>query len=131
MNQQVVEKRSAAREGSDMMYLDTDHSGLNKFSGEDDPNFRIVSSAIKKMVSEARLPGLRGPPKDVSANIIWLVPHVVNNLFTGRTETLTKIMNALSNSRYMQQQHRYIITGMGGQGKSEICLQIANKVRQR
>lgn len=113
-----------------MMYLDTDHSGLNKFSGEDDPNFKIVGSVVEKMVCEASVLELREPLKDVSANVVWLLPRVANNFFTGRTETLTKIMNAIDNSRRMQQQHRFIITGMGGQGKSEICVQIANKLRQ-
>ncbi|MCJ1347810.1 hypothetical protein MMC31_006039 [Peltigera leucophlebia] len=131
---QIVEKHSAVREGSDMMYLGTDHSGLNNFSGEDDPNFKnfkMVCSVIEKLVREASLPELLGPPTYDSGNIIWLVPRIVNNLFTGRAETLTKIMNAVSSSRCTQQQRRYIITGMGGQGKSEICLQIANTVRQK
>ena len=34
------------------MYLNTDHSGLNKFSQADDPNFKDVSSVIEKMVRE-------------------------------------------------------------------------------
>ncbi len=34
------------------MYLNTDHSGLNKFSGDDDPNFKLVRSVIEKMVWE-------------------------------------------------------------------------------
>ena len=89
-------------------------------------NFAYVNIDI----CSASLPGLRGPPKDTSANMVWLVPCIVNNLFTGRTETLAKIINAISDSRHILQQHRFIITGMGGQGKSEVCLQIANKVRQ-
>ena len=35
-----------------MMFLNTDHSGLNKFSGYDDPNFKLVRSVIEKMVWE-------------------------------------------------------------------------------
>ena len=35
-----------------MMYLNTDHSGLNKFSGYEDPNFKLVRSVIEKMVWE-------------------------------------------------------------------------------
>ncbi|MCJ1346929.1 hypothetical protein MMC31_005149, partial [Peltigera leucophlebia] len=31
---------------------DTDHSGLNKFSGADDPNFKVVRSVIENMVWE-------------------------------------------------------------------------------
>ena len=33
-----------------MIPLDTDHSGLNKFSGEDDANFRLVLPEIRRMV---------------------------------------------------------------------------------
>ncbi len=33
-----------------MMYLLTDHSGLNKFSGDEDPNFQTVC-AIKEATS--------------------------------------------------------------------------------
>lgn len=113
-----------------MIYLDSDHSGLNKFSGEDDPNFKVVGSVIERMVHEVPRPGLRGILEDVSGNFIWVVPRIVNNLFTGRTETITKITDAIKKSNGAQQQHRFIIMGMGGQGKSEICLHIANKVRQ-
>lgn len=70
----MVEKHSAVREGNQMMYLDTDHSGLNKFFGENDPNFKIVSSVIEKMVRETALPGVSG-----SANMFWLVPRVVDS----------------------------------------------------
>lgn len=85
-------------------------------------NFAYVNIDVRN----ASLPGLRGPPKDTSANMVWLVPRIVNNIFTGRTKTPTKIKNAISESRCIPQQHRFIITGMGGQGKSEVCLQIAN-----
>lgn len=43
---------------------------------------------------------------------------------------LTKIINAIHDSRCIPKKHWFIITGMGGQGKSEVCLQIANKIRQ-
>lgn len=33
-----------------MIPLDTDHSGLNKFSGEDDVNFERVLPEIRRMV---------------------------------------------------------------------------------
>jgi hypothetical protein len=33
-----------------MIPLDTDHSGLNKFSGEDDENFKRVLPEIRRMV---------------------------------------------------------------------------------
>jgi hypothetical protein len=33
-----------------MMFLDTDHSGLNKFSGKDDESFALVLPEIRRMV---------------------------------------------------------------------------------
>jgi hypothetical protein len=36
-----------------MMYLLADHSGLNKFAGENDPNFKIVCGVIESMVKDA------------------------------------------------------------------------------
>jgi len=41
------------REGKDMMYLLTDHSGLNKFSGHEDPNFKSVYLVIVEMAKNA------------------------------------------------------------------------------
>jgi hypothetical protein len=37
------------------MFLNTDHSGLNKFSGGDDENFVLVVSEIQRMVEEGPL----------------------------------------------------------------------------
>ena len=49
----VVDKRSAVHVGRGMMYLLADHSGLNKFSGVDDPNFKSVRAVIAGMVDKA------------------------------------------------------------------------------
>jgi hypothetical protein len=70
----------------------------------------------------------------ISTNVHWNVPRTVNSLFTGRTEILTKIQEALHHSHKtpsIEQQKRFVITGLGGQGKSEICLKIADLVRQQ
>lgn len=35
-----------------MMFLETDHSGLNKFSGEDDSNYVLLRPEIERIVRE-------------------------------------------------------------------------------
>jgi hypothetical protein len=35
-----------------MISLNADHSGLNKFSGKDDENFRLVLPEIRRMVED-------------------------------------------------------------------------------
>ena len=45
-----MSQQSATQHGKRMIPLDTNHSGLNKFSGEDDKNFRLVLPEIRRMV---------------------------------------------------------------------------------
>jgi putative protein kinase ArgK-like GTPase of G3E family len=61
----------------------------------------------------------------------WYVPRQVNTLFTGRKDILQRIEIAITTNKSSLQQRRFVITGMGGQGKSEICLKIADLVRER
>jgi hypothetical protein len=49
---QIVSQQSATHLGKRMIPLDTDHSGLNKFSGKDDENFELVLPEIRRMVED-------------------------------------------------------------------------------
>lgn len=49
----VVDQDSAVQVGREMLYLSANHSGLNKFSGVEDPNFKLVRDVIAGMVDEA------------------------------------------------------------------------------
>lgn len=62
----------------------------------------------------------------------WIVPGTVNSLFTGRSELLGRIQNAfrMNEASGTKEQKRLVITGMGGLGKSEICLKVANLMRE-
>jgi hypothetical protein len=50
---QVVDEKSAVIEQARSIGLNTDHSGLNKFRGKDDPNFVKVTRIISQMVNDA------------------------------------------------------------------------------
>ena len=50
---QFVDHQSACLHGKRAIYLDTDHSGLNKFRGPDDENFLLVWREIDRMVKNA------------------------------------------------------------------------------
>lgn len=64
-------------------------------------------------------------------NVHWKVPRAVNSLFTGRSELLDRMQSALKADQTLgtKEQKRLVITGLGGQGKSEICLKAANLMR--
>lgn len=66
-------------------------------------------------------------------NVHWLVPGKVNSLFTGRSKLINRMQNAFSvrENQTTTEQQRVVITGMGGQGKSEICLKVANLMREQ
>lgn len=56
------------------------------------------------------------------------IPRAVNSLFTGRDESLSDLC-AILGQRNSDQQQRYVITGLGGIGKSELCLKLAERMR--
>ena len=60
----------------------------------------------------------------------WCIPQSVNALFIGRTDVLERIERAITRKENGQKQRRFVITGIGGQGKSELCLRIADQMRE-
>lgn len=62
-----------------------------------------------------------------------MIPRQTNRYFTGREDILQSIeanLTTSSKDREAREQCRIVISGLEGQGKSEICLEIANRVRQ-
>jgi hypothetical protein len=63
-------------------------------------------------------------------NMYWCIPQSVNALFIGRTDVLERIERAITRKGNDQKQRRFVVTGIGGQGKSELCLRIADQMRE-
>ena len=64
--------------------------------------------------------------------IHWTVSRSTNKLFTGRDDVLCKLEGIIEKTVGNPSRHepyRIVITGMGGLGKSEICLQLAHLVQ--
>ncbi|KAG4431385.1 hypothetical protein IFR05_013127 [Cadophora sp. M221] len=70
---------------------------------------------------------------NIHGNIHWMIPRALNSLFTGRSDLLDRIQSALQSESIClaQTQRRFVITGLGEQGKSEICLQIASLMKHK
>ncbi|RDW70985.1 putative kinesin light chain 1 protein [Coleophoma cylindrospora] len=137
MQTKVVNQQSARLLGKRAMFLETDHSGLNKFSGDDDENYTLVLSEIQRMVKDGpsriiERYRVKGAKSNSHGNRHWRVPRVVNELFTGRDELLGRIQKALryDDNSFAKKQKRFVITGLGGQGKSEICLKVASLMQE-
>ena len=58
----------------------------------------------------------------MSDGVIPLMPNS-SNRFTGRTEVITKLKNHFSNTTDSSQKRKFfLLHGMGGIGKTQICL---------
>lgn len=69
----VVDQSSAVQVGSEMLYLSANHSGLNKFAGVDDPNFKLVRDVIVGMVETAS--ERKGTIQSSEGTIIIFIAH--------------------------------------------------------
>lgn len=58
----------------------------------------------------------------------WIIPRSSSESFAGRTDVVNKIQNKLSEGN-TESQKRYVITSIGGMGKSEICLRVIEKMK--
>jgi hypothetical protein len=68
-----------------------------------------------------------------TGTVHWTMARSTNTLFTGREVMLDELEDIARDAVKRpspRDQCRVVITGMGGQGKSEICLQLAHHVRQ-
>ncbi|KAJ8105940.1 hypothetical protein OPT61_g9872 [Boeremia exigua] len=154
VKRQFVSTQSAAVIAQKMVYMDTDHSGLNKFSGADDRNFMLLLPELRKMVENSRsVVAEQFPSKGErldsyydycdqrltvlladagsTGNVHWLVPRTVNSLFTGRSEVVERIQSALCNSGAdATKQTRVVITGLGGMERLSVSREDARVGRR-
>ena len=64
----------------------------------------------------------------------WMVPRQANPYFTGRKEILNLLRERLCSGKQdaaETEQKRCVIYGMGGSGKSEVCLKFAYENKER
>ena len=62
-------------------------------------------------------------------SVYYLVPNAVNAQFTGRTEICQRLGELVVTREYADLQQRFVLYGMGGSGKTQICLKFAEACR--
>ncbi|OAG34179.1 hypothetical protein AYO21_11678 [Fonsecaea monophora] len=100
-----------------------------------------AAACTKAMLEEWR--SVQSPPRDpdeqthrgsvlITHPMHWTITRSPNTLFVGRNDVIqeldTIVREAIKNPE-PKTQCRIVISAMGGQGKSEICLQLAQRVR--
>ena len=67
--------------------------------------------------------------RTTSAGVIPLMPNP-SNRFTGRTEVIARLKRHFSNTNELTQRRRkfFLLHGMGGVGKTQICLKFLEEI---
>ncbi|KAI0549734.1 hypothetical protein F4679DRAFT_584197 [Xylaria curta] len=132
--QRVVGSQSACINGKRGIYMNTDHSGLNKFSGDHDENYKLLLPEIQRMVNNA--PSILASLQTTSAKSNqadpkrhWVVPFNRNTNFVGREEILGSLLERIPPDTKRDACQRTAISGVGGIGKTQIALEAAFRVR--
>ncbi|KAM6482924.1 hypothetical protein HDV62DRAFT_405678 [Trichoderma sp. SZMC 28011] len=129
----IVEKESAVLNLSDdrerKMALKANHSKICKF-----PTAESCEPVMEMIVSDLeRALELQRAMEPGPVNVHWTVKQRPSALFTGRDEIVQTIVDAidprLNDSKSLDKM--FVITGMGGQGKSEVCLNVASILRNQ
>ena len=69
--------------------------------------------------------------RTTSDGVIPLMPNA-SNRFTGRTEVITKLKRHFSNTNHSTQKRKFfLLHGMGGIGKTQICLKFVEEMHDR
>ncbi|KAM0255815.1 hypothetical protein ACHAQJ_005402 [Trichoderma viride] len=129
----IVEKESAVMNLSEdrekQVALKANHSKVCKFSTVEscEPVIELIVSQFETALELQR--AMEPGPE----NVYWMVTKYPNELFTGRDEIVQRILDAVGPATGDSEilQKRFVITGIGGQGKSEICLNVAGKLRNK
>ncbi|CZR68764.1 uncharacterized protein PAC_18663 [Phialocephala subalpina] len=97
------------------------------------PYAASVAAAYAKKLLSLITPGAVEALEPVKKNQHWIVPRQINPHFTGRTQILQTLREKLCTGKddtHEKVQKRFVIRGMGGSGKSEVCLKFAYENRE-
>ncbi|KAK4935621.1 hypothetical protein LTR10_023344 [Elasticomyces elasticus] len=149
----TVEKHSALLETNHEEHIpvDADHSAMCKFETQDDDTFKRVYKRIERLKNNqftargSRAVGyvlvINGQQKSllrlneilVSHNQHFQVPHLLSPVFTGRDDDMQSLTAAFVPVPPSQRPHqrRFVLFGLGGSGKTQICLKHVQDQRER
>jgi hypothetical protein len=93
-----------------------------QFASPKDQTYKALIRSIKRIQ--------HGSEVEVK-NEFYVVPHAASEHFTGRNEIRERLSGALLSCRTSKTQQRFVLYGLGGSGKTQICLKFAEDNRER
>ncbi|KAI0420494.1 hypothetical protein F5X98DRAFT_29554 [Xylaria grammica] len=133
----TVDRNAGRSSHGNVVKLDTDHRGLNKFRSTQDPNFRRFSRQFA-IAFEAATHGKKfGRSRDITEpshypdpnpeeyDIPFQLDLFRNDKFTGRVDALERLHKSLGHHKEHSRLDLVVLQGIGGIGKTELALEYA------
>lgn len=102
--------------------VDATHREMCRFASPHNKTYKAVITSIKRIQ--------QGSEVEVK-NEFYVVPHAASEHFTGRSEIRERLSDSLLSYRTSKAQQRFVLYGLGGSGKTQICLKFAEDNRER
>lgn len=157
---QIVEKSSALLEvnGEDQIPVNANHSEMCKFETRDNAVYDKLSKRINRILEAKERPVIEAgaylgpsPSRFCSSeadficysfkvdsttlkNKYYNVPYNVSSKFTGRDDVCQRLQETCLPSSValaLKSQKRFVLYGLGGSGKTQICLKFAQDTREK
>ncbi|KAG4442234.1 hypothetical protein IFR05_002283 [Cadophora sp. M221] len=126
----IVEKSSAVLTPPDkdptneeQIPVNDSHRGMCQFASPEDVTYKAALNSIKRFYESGGL-------ADVASKH-YMIPHSANPHFTGRANIRQQLGDCLVFSRKEETQQRFLLYGIGGSGKTQICLKFAQEHRKK
>ena len=111
--------------------VNADHSAIAKIESRSMPVFTTVLERLREMLDLSAAPRDSSSSQKAANPVHSTVISCGNPLFTGRGDTLSALERMIRDAVAQpvgQHPRRIVISGMGGIGKSEVCLQLIHRV---
>ncbi|TVY49381.1 Protein SERAC1 [Lachnellula occidentalis] len=107
--------------------VDATHRDMCRFSSNEDKTYKTAVRCIKNISRGSVTKNI-----DVK-NEFCIVPHTVNPHFTGRNDIRQQLNEGLIEDVYerSRDQQRFVLYGLGGSGKTQMCLKFVQDHRDK
>ena len=98
-----------------------------RFSTNEDKTYKTAVRCIKNIHKGSVMMNIE------VKNEFYIVPHTVNPHFTGRNDIRQRLSDSLIGDGYggSRAQQRFVLYGLGGSGKTQMCLKFAQDHRNK
>ena len=134
----VVEKHSALLnlDGEEHIPVDANHEEMCKFRERDDDAYEMLFKRVRRMMEkQERVPQDSSYVCSASSyNKHYNIPHNLSAIFTGRDDIIQNICEGCLPSDTRERpikQKRFVLYGLGGSGKTQICIKFAQDYQEK